>query len=96
MALKNRNKGTAGNFRAAVVCPNCGTRCLIESSHSISPRTREFRVQCQNMRCGWTGVATMEIIRTLSPPPRHNTLNVLPPEVEAEYFERSESDERLF
>ena len=35
MALKNRNKGTAGNFRAVVVCPNCGTRCLIEISGAV-------------------------------------------------------------
>lgn len=73
--------------RATATCPNCGERCLIQGSKVISRLTREFRLQCQNMDCGWTGVATMEIVHTISPPNKHLVKNTLPPDVGKEYFE---------
>lgn len=86
MPLVNRNDKTVGKFRATAVCPNCGERCLIKASRSISRLTREFQLQCQNMACGWTGVATMEIVRTLAKPSRHVIQNTLPPDAGKEYF----------
>ncbi|XXQ68966.1 ogr/Delta-like zinc finger family protein [Neisseriaceae bacterium B1] len=91
MALKNRNANTTGRFRATALCPNCGERCLIKGSRSASNLTREFQLQCQNMLCGWTGVATMEIVRTIKSPSIHAIQNTLPPEVDKEYFVANQS-----
>ena len=86
MALKNRSQNLAAKFRVAVICPNCGSRCLVETSRRATEVTREYRVQCTNSLCSWSGVGVFEITKTISHPPEANKQNQLPPDVDKDYF----------
>ena len=55
-------------MRVTVTCPVCGTRCKVGSSKRITNRLREQNAGCLNLKCGWTGVVSVEVIRTISPP----------------------------
>ncbi|WP_157798133.1 MULTISPECIES: ogr/Delta-like zinc finger family protein [Neisseria] len=57
-----------GNMRAQITCPCCGTQCKVASSRQVTENLRNAQVQCLNALCGWSGVAAIEIIRTISPP----------------------------
>lgn len=64
----SRAESNHGNMRVQVVCPCCGGKCKVASSHQITNTLRNSQVQCLNASCGWSGVAATEIIRTISPP----------------------------
>lgn len=68
MPVENRNKNEAGRYRYAQYCPYCGSKCLTGGSTPMSVLTRVARVRCQNYDCGWTGLAMIEVVKTLSPP----------------------------
>lgn len=61
-------------YGGRVPCPHCGEAAKTRSSRGISPTYRETHLQCQNLECGWTGVASVIIERTVvqsaSPNPR--------------------------
>lgn len=96
MPLQNRNQHEPGRFRVQITCPNCGTVCIVRTSTAITNKLRESNLQCVNVLCGWTGVAHTEIVRTINPPPKHNTHAALPPPVDADFFERKHDEKSLF
>ena len=72
-------------MRAQNYCPNCGAVCFVSNSYQISKVTRETWLRCSDERCGWSGVQTSEIIRTVTLPHPANVQNDnLPPPLEKE------------
>lgn len=71
----------AKNFAKArnrLECPHCDAPCTIRSSRRMSKLTREYHYQCNNVECGHTFVASMEIRHTLSPSGTPDPSVVLP------------------
>ena len=52
-------------YGGRVPCPHCGEAAKTRSSRGISATYRETHLQCQNLECGWTGVASVIIERTI-------------------------------
>lgn len=49
-------------------CPHCGNRGRVRTSVEKSATMRELYFYCTEMFCGHSWVATLEAIRTISPP----------------------------
>ena len=64
--------------RNRLECPHCDDHCTIRSSRRMSKLTREYHYQCNNVECGHTFVASMEIRHTLSPSGTPDPSVVLP------------------
>ncbi|MFA4952124.1 ogr/Delta-like zinc finger family protein [Brevundimonas sp.] len=52
-------------YGGRVPCPHCGEAAKTRSSRGISATYRETHLQCQNLECGWIGVASVIIERTI-------------------------------
>lgn len=50
-----------------VNCPHCDAPAITRSSDRMTPLLREIYFQCTNMFCGHAFVATLEIVRTVTP-----------------------------
>lgn len=50
-----------------VRCPHCGEWSIIKSSKQMSTMVKEIKCACNNFYCGHTFIATIEIVRTISP-----------------------------
>ena len=50
-----------------VTCPHCMGLAIIRTSKQLSRLVRETTCQCQNIACGHTFVAHVEVVRTISP-----------------------------
>lgn len=46
-------------------CPHCSSPTAFRSSKQITPLFRETRLSCSNEECGWKGVASLIIERTI-------------------------------
>ncbi|GLK49601.1 hypothetical protein GCM10017620_25740 [Brevundimonas intermedia] len=61
-------------YGGRVPCPHCGSASAARSSRGVSPTYRETYLRCSNLECGWVGVASIIIERTVvqsaSPNPR--------------------------
>lgn len=51
----------------STMCPHCDAPAVTRSSLPIAPLIREIYYQCTNVFCGHTFVATLEIVRTVTP-----------------------------
>ena len=72
-------------MRAQNYCPNCGAVCFVSNSFQVSKVTRETWLRCSDERCGWSGVQTAEITRTVNMPhPAYVKNDSLPPPLETE------------
>ena len=60
--IKTGDRGMRG-----VTCPHCLNFALIRTSKQLSRLVRETNCQCQNIACGHTFVAHVEVVRTISP-----------------------------
>lgn len=59
-------------MRIVIRCPHCESRAIARSSQQLSVTLREITYQCQDVHCGHTYVATLEVVRTLSPSAKPN------------------------
>lgn len=48
-------------------CPHCETRAVVRTSRQENKTLRFLTCQCTNAFCGYTFVASLEAIRTISP-----------------------------
>ncbi|HEY0624651.1 ogr/Delta-like zinc finger family protein [Sphingomonas sp.] len=61
-----------------IPCPHCSTRMIARSSEQLTPIVRELRLACDNIECGHTCVAQLNLIRTVRPSSRPNPTIHLP------------------
>lgn len=54
------------------VCPHCQTLAKVRSSKQLTPLFKELRFQCQDLDCGHTFVASLNIDRTIVPSQKPN------------------------
>ena len=51
-------------------CPNCGGPAKVRNVRSITPLVQEHYLHCKDdnleQPCGWTGVGSFEIVRTVT------------------------------
>lgn len=92
MPLSNRNQHDPDRFRVHMVCPVCGSRCLIRTSAHQTVLSRMSYLRCTNAVCGWSGVAITEIVRTVSPPSRFYDAANAPPLADGIYAEAVSAD----
>lgn len=52
-------------YGGRVPCPHCRSAAATRSSREISPTYREQHLRCSNLDCGWVGVASVIIERTI-------------------------------
>jgi len=64
--------------RLSINCPHCGDKARVRTSRGETPLVREASLQCQNLECGHTFVAKLEITHTIAPSHRPNPEIVLP------------------
>lgn len=76
--IKAEREKTFAKARNRLECPHCDAPCTIRSSRRMSKLTREYHYQCNNVECGHTFVASMEIRHTLSPSGTPDPSVVLP------------------
>lgn len=55
------------SLRIVIRCPHCKSRAIARNSREMSDTLREITYQCDNVECGHTYVANLEVVRTLSP-----------------------------
>jgi hypothetical protein len=53
--------------RIHMKCPHCQSAATVRTSREVSALVREVYYQCNNVVCGHTFKATVEIVKTLSP-----------------------------
>lgn len=52
-----------------LICPHCGSRLIISTSHQVTPNVRKSYVQCSNVKsCGASGVMSHAYEHDLNPP----------------------------
>jgi hypothetical protein len=56
----------------SIRCPHCDGKSITRSSRELSKTMRELFYICMTPECGHTYVATLEIVRTLSPSAQPN------------------------
>jgi len=61
-----------------IPCPHCDARARVRTSSQETLLSRELRLQCENIDCGHTFVAQLEIIRTVVQSARPNPAVHLP------------------
>lgn len=76
--IKAEREKNSPKARNRLECPHCDAPCTIRSSRRMSKLTREYSYQCNNVECGHTFVASMEIRHTLSPSGTPDPSVVLP------------------
>lgn len=59
-------------------CPDCKSRVLVRTSEGLSELVRVAYIRCENLSCGATFRATMEITHRISPPTVPNPAIRLP------------------
>lgn len=52
----------------SMACPHCGSRGRVRTSIEKTATMRELYFYCSEMFCGHSWVASLEAIRTISPP----------------------------
>ncbi|WP_417159551.1 ogr/Delta-like zinc finger family protein [Streptomyces cyaneofuscatus] len=62
----------------SICCPHCDSRAIARTSKALTSTMREIRYACVDPECGHTYVATLEIVRTLSPSAKPNPSVILP------------------
>jgi Ogr/Delta-like zinc finger len=67
IAPHTQSPGRRTGIAPKMACPHCGASTFIRSSEGFTVLYREATYQCQNVRCGCTFVAGLEVIRILSP-----------------------------
>ncbi len=50
-----------------VLCPACCDKATVTHAETLSPVTRRAYCRCQNPECGWSGMALLTVMHTLSP-----------------------------
>ncbi|WP_442952774.1 ogr/Delta-like zinc finger family protein [Pelomonas sp. BJYL3] len=65
-------------MRVTIKCPHCQSRARAVKSREMSVVTREVTYQCTNAHCGHTYVASLEVMRTLSPSATPNPAVTIP------------------
>ena len=70
-------------------CPHCGSKAQIRSSKFVSKLSRVAFCQCNNLACGHTFRAAVEIVSTISPP-------AFPDPLVALQLQQSERGARLY
>ena len=53
--------------RNSISCPHCGADTTIRSSRAMSSLSRQQYLQCSNVECSHTFVATTEVTHTIVP-----------------------------
>lgn len=66
-----------GGPRASADCPHCGDKLKIRSSRPTSPTSRQLNLACQNVDCGATFGAVLDITHEISPSREPNPSIVL-------------------
>ncbi len=88
-ACRGTGQGDAGRYlRINTACPHCRARAVAIDSREMSRTMREITYRCSNWRCGHVYVASLEVLRTLSP-------SAMPAMDVALPFDRSVRRERL-
>lgn len=59
-------------------CPHCRAPAKVRSSKELTPLFKELRLQCTDLECGHTFVASLTIDRTIAPSARPNPSIRLP------------------
>lgn len=55
------------SLRIIIRCPHCQSRAVARSSQEKTATMREITYQCIDVECGYTYVASLEVVRGLSP-----------------------------
>lgn len=55
-----------------ILCPHCQSMATVRSSKSLTPLYRELRLQCSDVDCGGTYVASVTIDRMIVPSQKPN------------------------
>ena len=55
------------SLRIIIRCPHCKSRAVARSSQEKTETMREITYQCIDVECGYTYVASLEVVRGLSP-----------------------------
>ena len=58
--------------RIYIRCPHCQAHSTARTSREQSKTLREIHYQCDDVECGHTFVANLEVVRTLSPSAKPN------------------------
>lgn len=53
--------------RISIRCPHCQAHAKGRSTRTLSRTLIEIKYQCTDVECGHTYVASLEVVRTLSP-----------------------------
>jgi hypothetical protein len=61
------------SLRIIIRCPHCKERAVARSSQEKTETLREITYQCLDPECGYTYVASLEIVRGLSPSGKPST-----------------------
>lgn len=59
--------GRAGHGVPAMRCPHCDVQAITRTSVTLSPLYKEITYQCRIPECGFSWVAALEALRSLSP-----------------------------
>ncbi|HEY0626706.1 MAG TPA: ogr/Delta-like zinc finger family protein [Allosphingosinicella sp.] len=62
----------------AIACPHCQGRAIVRSSETFTPLYRELRLRCEDDECGHAFVASLSVIRTVTPSQKPNPSIQLP------------------
>lgn len=60
------------SLRIIIRCPHCKSRATARSSQEKTETMREITYQCIDVECGYTYVASLEVVRGLSPSGKPN------------------------
>lgn len=58
--------------RYSINCPHCAQSARVRSSRTITPTFKQLQLQCQNVECGATYGAVLEIVHEIAPPAVRN------------------------
>lgn len=58
--------------RYSINCPHCAHPARVRSSRAVTPTFRQLQLQCQNVECGATYGAVLEIVHEIAPPAARN------------------------
>lgn len=65
-AASPRRYDRTGYVEPRMKCPHCRGRMVVRKSEQMTLTYRELQYVCQEPQCGFTCVAALEIVRTLS------------------------------
>ena len=67
-----RTPGSRHGGTMKILCPNCQSVAKVRSSKALTPLYRELRLQCTDIDCGGTYVASVTIDRMIVPSQKPN------------------------